>query len=108
MLLLLRPERSMKSSGLRLPIAVLSISLAFAARIPSQAQSSASAPPDAPYRNTSLPVDQRVADLLHRMSLEEKATMLAGSGWMESAPIQRLGIPAIKMAVGFLGVCFWL
>jgi beta-glucosidase len=62
---------------------------------------------DAPYRNPRLPVEKRVADLLGRMTLEEKATMLSGSGWMESAPIERLGIPAIKMADGPMGVRSW-
>ena len=33
--------------------------------------------------------------------------MLAGSGWMESMPIERLGIPAIKMADGPMGVRAW-
>jgi beta-glucosidase len=64
-------------------------------------------PDGPPYKNTALPIDQRVQDLLKRMTLEEKATMLAGSGWMESAPIQRLGIPAIKMADGPMGVRSW-
>jgi beta-glucosidase len=63
---------------------------------------------NAPYRDVSLPVDERVADLLRRMTLEEKATMLSGSGWMESAPIERLGIPAIKMADGPMGVRSWM
>jgi beta-glucosidase len=69
--------------------------------------SSSASPADAPYKNARLPVDQRVADLLKRMTLEEKATMLSGSGWMESAPIERLGIPAIKMADGPMGVRSW-
>jgi beta-glucosidase len=65
------------------------------------------APSDAPYRNPAIPVERRVSDLLSRMTLEEKATMLAGSGWMEAAPIERLGIPAIKMADGPMGVRSW-
>ncbi len=64
-------------------------------------------PADAPYKNAQLPVEQRVADLLGRMTLEEKASMLEGSGWMESQPIERLGIPAIKMADGPMGVRSW-
>ncbi len=82
-------------------LAVASISL--------RAQSAASSPVpvDAPYKNASLPVEQRVKDLLSRMTLEEKASMLAGSGWMESMPIERLGIPAIKMADGPMGVRAW-
>ncbi|HEY3626518.1 MAG TPA: glycoside hydrolase family 3 C-terminal domain-containing protein [Terracidiphilus sp.] len=64
-------------------------------------------PADAPYRNPGTPVEQRVSDLLGRMTLEEKASMLAGSGWMESMPIERLGIPAIKMADGPMGVRAW-
>jgi beta-glucosidase len=65
-------------------------------------------PADAPYKNPKLHVDQRVKDLLGRMTLEEKVSMLAGSGWMESTPVPRLGIPAIKMADGPMGVRSWL
>jgi beta-glucosidase len=64
-------------------------------------------PADAPYKSPATPVEKRVQDLLGRMTVEEKATMLSGSGWMESAPIERLGIPAIKMADGPLGVRSW-
>lgn len=60
-----------------------------------------------PYKNAKLAVEARVADLLPRMTLEEKVSMLAGSGWMESMPIERLGIPAIKMADGPMGIRSW-
>jgi beta-glucosidase len=61
-----------------------------------------------PYKNPALAVEQRVEDLLGRMSPAEKACMLAGSGWMESCAVERLGIPAIKMADGPMGVRSWL
>ena len=68
----------------------------------------AAPPANVPYRNPKLSAEQRATDLLNRMTLEEKAAMLSGSGWMESAPIPRLGIPAIKMADGPMGVRSWL
>lgn len=63
---------------------------------------------DAPYKNPHLPVEQRVHDLLERMTLQEKASMLSGAGWMESVSIPRLGIPSIKMADGPMGIRSWL
>src|SRR6201995_5789690 len=48
-----------------------------------------SAPADAPYKNPKLPTDERVKDLISRMTLEEKAAQVG-----HTAPsIPRLGVP---------------
>jgi beta-glucosidase len=47
-------------------------------------------PAQLPYKDPSLPVEQRVNDLVSRMTLEEKVTQLGHT----SAAIPRLGIPA--------------
>lgn len=48
-------------------------------------------------------IEQRVEDLLKRMTLEEKVEMLSGTGF-ESKPLERLGIPSLKMTDGPVGV----
>jgi beta-glucosidase len=79
----------------------LALFIAAAAILPAQN------PASAPYKNPKLPVEQRVEDLLDRMTPRERAELLSGSGWMESQPNTRLGIPAIKMADGPMGVRNW-
>jgi beta-glucosidase len=55
------------------------------------------------YKNPKMPVEARVADLLSRMTLEEKVKYISGINWMYTKPIERLGIPAFKMTDGPVG-----
>jgi beta-glucosidase len=66
---------------------------ALAAAVPGPVSAQADAPPitrplaDAPYWNASLPVEQRVADLLARMTLEEKVAQIV-TVWNDKPQIQ--------------------
>ncbi|RKD88289.1 beta-glucosidase [Mangrovibacterium diazotrophicum] len=54
--------------------------------------------PVADYQNPALPVDQRVEDLLGRMTLEEKADFIAGKDMWHFKGIERLNVPAIQVS----------
>ncbi|MFA6980715.1 MAG: glycoside hydrolase family 3 C-terminal domain-containing protein [Ignavibacteriaceae bacterium] len=56
-----------------------------------------------PYKNPKLPVDERVEDLLKRMTLEEKIVLIGGND-LATFPNARLGIPELRMTDGPLGV----
>lgn len=57
-----------------------------------------------PYQNKNLSVEVRSEDLLQRMTLEEKIDMLGGYENFNIRPLERLGIPMIRMADGPVGV----
>ena len=56
------------------------------------------------YKDPKAPVEERVEDLLSKMTLEEKVDMLGGVESFYIRPNERLGIPKMKMADGPLGV----
>lgn len=55
------------------------------------------------YKNKNASVEERVEDLLKRMTIEEKIEMLGGTGF-ETKAIERLGILPLNMSDGPLGV----
>ncbi len=57
----------------------------------------AAQPTDLPYRNPGLPVEQRVADLLGRMTLDEKLgqMVMGGRDWVTAAQVGELKLGAL-------------
>ncbi len=55
------------------------------------------------YKNPKLSIQDRVEDLLGKLTLQEKISLLGGTGF-GTKPIERLGIPPLKMSDGPLGV----
>ena len=61
-------------------------------------------PKDSSVNNVSQQnIDDKIEDLISRMTLKEKITMIGGDE-MATKPIERLGIPALKMTDGPIGV----
>lgn len=80
-------------------LALVLVSLAQAAA--ARAQVPAAGTPA--YRDRARPPEERAADLLARMTLDEKLTILSGKGF-ESRGVPRLGIPEIGMTDGPNGI----
>jgi len=56
------------------------------------------------YLDTSVSLEDRVADLMERLTLEEKVRLLAGGSSFALHAIERLGIPSLRMSDGPTGV----
>jgi beta-glucosidase len=55
------------------------------------------------YKDPKMPVEERVKDLVSRMTPEEKMNYINGINWMYTRSIERLGIPSFKMTDGPVG-----
>lgn len=55
------------------------------------------------YKNPAAPLEDRVSDLVNRLTLEEKLDLLGGTGFATKA-IPRLGLPPMGMCDGPIGV----
>jgi beta-glucosidase len=62
---------------------------ALAAALPFGARAQSVPPADLPFRNPDLPVEERIDDLVGRLTLEEKVSLMIE----RAAPVERLGIP---------------
>ena len=102
-----------------IPILILVVFLISLAEAPLSAQ--AKAQPRHPWTNTSLSPDERASLVLKQMTLDEKISMLHGTGMKDLSPmsplavgsnggagyvpaVPRLGIPAIQMSDAAYGV----
>ena len=54
--------------------------------------------------STATKLEQRVEDLLKKMTVSEKVSLLAGKDIWNTVPVERLGIPSITMTDGPHGV----
>src|SRR5215218_5756610 len=88
-------------------VARAAVIAAFA--LPMAAGSAVAQDPERPWMDTSLSPDQRAALVLQEMTLEEKVELMTGDqGEAPSAfyngPIERLGIPELRMADAGAGI----
>jgi beta-glucosidase len=84
----------------------LTLALLFSAplAIPARAQNKSTAPDPTPkYRNPALTIDERVADLLPRMTLEEKVQQITGGGRGQLEVIDPTGTFTSEQARSTLG-----
>jgi beta-glucosidase len=86
----------------RLPVALLFVLAAVLSVLTTVALAQA-ANPIPTYKDPTAALEDRVADLLGRLTLEEKLDLLGGTGFA-TKPIERLGIPPMGMCDGPIGV----
>ena len=71
-----------------LPLVVALFALAAVVPLGARAQAPDPAPADLPFRNPDLPIEQRIDDVIGRLTLDEKISLMVE----RAAPVERLGI----------------
>ncbi|HZZ34335.1 MAG TPA: glycoside hydrolase family 3 N-terminal domain-containing protein, partial [Caulobacteraceae bacterium] len=56
------------------------------------------------FRNTNAPLEDRVEDLVSRLTLEEKVRLMAGAASFTLEGVERLGVPGVRVTDGPTGV----
>jgi len=56
------------------------------------------------FKDPAAPIEDRVADLMGRLTLEEKVSLLAGAAAFALEPVPRLGVASMRMTDGPTGV----
>jgi beta-glucosidase len=97
------------SSPRRRPVGTLAVAVTAGALVLGTAVAPATAADPPPWMDTSLTANQRAAVLLAAMTLEEKVDLMTGNQGEAptayyNAPIERLGIPALRMADAGAGI----
>src|SRR5215472_15166955 len=59
---------------------------------------------EAAFRDPSRPLEDRARDLVARLTLAEKVALMAGSAAFTLTGVERLGVPAVRVADGPTGV----
>lgn len=97
-----RPRRSAALAGL-LAVSLLASGPVIASGASAQDGNGPSGLDDLPFRNPDLPLDERIDDLMGRLTLDEKLSLLHQS----QAAIPRLGIPYFKAGTEALHGVAW-
>ena len=69
-------------------------------RVEASARVEGAPPADAAYRDASRPIEERVDDLMARLTEEEKARLRHACGGMSSGLLPRVGLPEIRTLDG--------
>lgn len=70
------------------------------ARVSQRAEAGTPPPADAAYRDAKRPIEERVEDLMARLTDEEKARLRHACGGMSSGLVPRIGLPEIRTLDG--------